>query len=306
MKTTTITILLLMLLKVNAQEKSIVAIMPFISSIKENRPKAMQLKEIVFETLTLKTNIEPLDRATDSLLNDELDRQMSDRSIASAKLVEQGRKIGAKHLIIGTLTDINVVENESAAKNGSLGVGILKKTVGNSDNFKASISFSLQIIDVETGKVISHRAFNNTKDKAGIALPILGTGTSKEQAIVAAMEDSKNKIVEWLNELYPAEIKIVRIKDKDKNGKPKTLQIKGVDKSLKEGDQLIIQEIVLIPDGNNKPLQEITTIGKLTIKEKQGDLTLCIITEGATVIEEKINNGNELNIKQLASKKKSF
>lgn len=280
---------LLVVFKMSAQDTKVsVAVMPFQSSISSNSARAAQLQEIVLEVLSLKTNIEPIDRSKDLLLNKELDIQINERSIASKKLVEQGKKIGANQLIIGTLTSLEVGKN-----NGSSGLldGIIND---NTAAFKANISFSLQIIDVETGKIISHKSFNKSKDKIGLI--ILGTGSSEESAIVSAMEDCKKKILSWLNEVYPSLIKIVKIEER-KNGKPKTILITGIDNSLNVGSKLSLEETEIIDGGNNESLNRIRKIATLVIKEKQGDITVCKITDGEEVIEEKMSNGSKLSIK---------
>jgi curli biogenesis system outer membrane secretion channel CsgG len=289
-------LLLLVLFKMSAQDSKIsVGVMAFVSSEKENASRASQLQEIVIEVLSLKTNIEPIDRSKDALLNQELDVQINERSIASKKLVEQGKKIGANNLIIGTLTSIEV--NEEKTSIGKLS-GLVGGFGGNTSNFKANISFSLQIIDVETGKIISHKAFNKTADNVGVSIPILGSGNSKEKAIVNAMDDSKKKILSWLNEVYPSLIKILKIEERTKSGKPKTILVTGVDSSLKEGSKLILEEIELISSGiGTEPLRRYKKIASLVLKEKQGDITVCKISEGEDIIEEKMTNGSKLNIK---------
>ncbi len=287
-------LLLLVLFKMSAQDSRIsVAVMPFQSSTQENKPRATQLKEIVVEVLSLKTNIQLIDRANDSLLNLELDTQIDLRSYASKKLVEQGKKMGADQLIIGTLTNIEV--NEEKTSLGKIpGIGTIS---GNSSNFKASISFSMQIVDVETGKIISHKAFNKTSDNIGVSIPILGSGNSKEKAIINAMEDMKKKILSWLNEIYPSIIMIERIEERSKNGKPKTILVSGVDSSLKEGAKLILEEIEILTQSDGKQRNLVKKIATLEIKEKQGDFTLCKVIDGEDVLEEKMANGNKLNIK---------
>lgn len=295
MKKITLFLLLLVLFKMSAQDSKIaVAVMPFQSSSSVDKARAAQLQEIVLEILSLKSNIDPIDRSKDALLNMELDLQLDVRTYASKKLVEQGKKIGANQLIIGTLTNIEVKEEKTSTPN----IPGLGKIGGNTTNFKASISFSMQIIDVETGKIISHKAFNKTSDNIGVAIPILGSGNSEENAVVNAMADCKKKILSWLNENYPSIIMIESIEERSKKGKPKTVLVSGVDNSLQEGSKLILEEIVIIKaESNGQHKQRIIPIAILEIKEKQGDYTLCKVTEGEDVLEEKMANGNKLNIK---------
>jgi hypothetical protein len=44
-------------------------------------------------------------------------------------------------------------------------------------------------------------------------------------------------------------------------------------------------------------LKRVRRIATLVIKEKQGDITVCKITDGGELIEEKMTKGSKLSIK---------
>ncbi len=280
-RNTLLSILLIVFTFSYAQDsKTTVGILPF-SSIKNNKEITTELQEIVLEALNKKSNILTIDRSKETLLNKELDLQTSERSIASKKLVAQGKKMGADHLLIGTLISFDVIREK-----------------GSSDVYNASLIFSLQIIDVETGKIINQKKFNQNNIDSSL-LGLLGNTDTKDDAKINAISNSKREIRFWLNEVYPPLIKVVAIEKRNKNGKPKTILITGVDNSLKVGFKLVLEETELIPNGTNKePLRRIKKVATLVILEKQGDITVCKITDGEDTIEEKIKNGIELNIRE--------
>lgn len=299
MKKMTFLLFLFFLIGAAAQNKMTVGVMAFQSPSAQNKDRAAQLQEIVMEALSSKSNIEALDRSKDELLNKELDAQIDERYIASKQLVEQGKKFGAQHLIVGTLTNIDVSEGKKPTGGPSFGPYGAVRSVGsaiaaNVTNYKANISFSLQIIDVETGTVISHKAFNQSKDN--FSGP--GMGSSKEDAVVSAMKNSKEKILLWLNETYPSTITIVKVEEKTGSGKPKTILMTGIDESYQKGDKLLLQETELIPSGSSAaPLKRIKPIASITIVERQGDFTVCKVNDGAEMIDERVGKTGTLSIK---------
>jgi hypothetical protein len=296
MKKITFLLSLFFVIGVAAQNsKMTVGVMAFQSSSAQYKARAAQLQEIVMEALSSKSNIEALDRSKDDLLNKELDAQIDERYIASKQLVEQGKKSGAQHLVVGTLTSCEVSEQKKANGPSFGPYGAVGKTIANSvTNYRANLSFSMQIIDVETGKVISHKAFNQSKDN--FSAP--GMGNSKEDAVVSAMKNSKEKILLWLNETYPSTITIVKVEEKTGSGKPKTILITGIDESYNKGDKLLLEETELIPSGSSAPpLKRIKSIATITIVEKQGDFTVCKVNDGAEMIEERVGKTGTLSIK---------
>ncbi|MBN8641265.1 MAG: hypothetical protein J0L86_05565 [Flavobacteriales bacterium] len=270
--------------------KTTIGLMPFTSTVSKNKILTAEIQDIVLESLNTKNNITTIDRSKDDFLNKELDLQINERSIASKKLVEQGKKMGADQLIVGT-----VISFESVRKKGSSGVigGLIDDKSGY--YYESTIVFSLQIIDVETGKIVSQKTFKQTNEDKSI----LGNDDSKDESKNKAIASSKAAIVVWLNEIYAPKIKILKVEERTKSGKPKTILVTGIDNSLAVGKKLILEETELIEiEKGKEPLKRTKKVATLTITEKQGDITVCKVTDGENTIEDKITTKNTLTIKE--------
>jgi hypothetical protein len=263
--------------------KTSVAIMPFVYSMPDYKNRASQIQEIVIELLSKKSSINLIDRSKDTLLLRELDFQIREQSIASKDLVRQGKVLGAQNMIIGTVSNIKVEE-----KKGTNGISI-----GNLA-YKANISYSLQLMDVESGMILSQKSFSNAK--AGILDMFSGPSPTSEAAIAAAIRVTKKSVLEWLNESYPPDIKILRIEERDKKGLPATILVTGIDEALAKGTKLSLNEIEMLDAGEGKKLKRSKNIADLKISDKQGEITICKITAGEKTIEEKINSGVKLEV----------
>lgn len=291
MKKRIATLLFLLILKSFAQNSKVtIGLIPFSSTVTKNKVLTAEIQDMVLEALNTKNNITTIDRSKDEFLNKELDLQINERSIASKKLVEQGKKMGADQLMIGT-----VISFESVRKKGTSGVigGLIDDKSGY--YYQSTIVFSLQIIDVETGKIISQKTFKQSNEDKSI----LGNNDSKDESKTKAISISKAAIVMWLNEIYAPKIKIIKIEERTKSGKPKTILVTGIDNSLPVGKKLILEETELIEVEKGKvPLKRTKKIAAITITEKQGDVTVCKVTDGENIIEDKIAIDNSLTIKE--------
>src|SRR6186713_468449 len=190
--------------------KTAVAIFPFVASMPEYKGRASQIQEMVIETLRSKGNIELIDRSKDSLLVKELDLQIREQSMAANGLVQQGKVLGATNMIIGTVSNVSVEEKIISGYNA-----YTKVNTGNTTQYSASVSFSLQLSDVESGRVVSSKTFNNKDAGGGFLGGLIAASTngaiagSREDAISGAIKASKKLILTWINESFPPEIKIV-------------------------------------------------------------------------------------------------
>ena len=271
-------------------EKTSIAIFPFVASLPENRGRASQIQQIVSEILRQKSNIELIDRSNDSLLVKELDFQIREQSVAAKGLVQQGKILGAQQIIVGTVSNVTVDEKNTSNFN------IITKKTKSATQYTASVSFALQLSDVETGKVINQRAFNNRDITAGKVLNLLNveSGTSREEAILNAIKSTRGLILAWINESHPAEIKILKIEERDKKGYPETILVTGIDASLQKGSQVTVNEIEMIDAGDGKSLKRTKKIVELKVKEIQGDITVCRVMDGEKVLEEKMKAGAKM------------
>lgn len=282
--------LLISTFSLHAQEKTNVAIMPFVPAIAEYKSRASQLQGMVVEILSKKSDIHLIDRSNDTLLMKELDNQIREQSMAAPGLVEQGKVLGAQNMVVGTLSNVNVESKTSS------GVNVFTKKAYSTTTYEASISFSLQLLDVETGSIISNKSFNSNDKTGWLSLGGLSGGSSKEEALSNAMSTNRKQILQWINECYPPNIKILKIEDRDKKGAPATILITGVDGSLAVGTRLDLKEVEAFDAGDGKTLTRKKVIGSLKISDKQGDITVCKVTDGGKVIEEKMTANAKLEV----------
>lgn len=287
-------ILLILLLMSNKilfaqDQKTSVAIMPFVYASPDYRNRASQLQEIIIGILSTKSDINLLDRSKDTLLIRELTDQTRETSMLSPTLVQQGKVLGAQNMIIGTLSNVSTNQQTNKVKN------ILTGKLNATTVYTASISFSLQLTDVESGKIINQKAFNS--EQSGLfGMGGIITGNSPEDAMANAMTFEKKQILTWINQCYPPNIKILKIEDRDKKGNPETILITGVDASLEKGTKLDLNEIEMIDAGDGKQLRRAVNIAKLKITDKQDEITVCKITEGGKALEDKMNANSKLEV----------
>jgi hypothetical protein len=287
-----ITIVLLSIPAFSQVEKKVVAIMPFLSSSAENRNYAAQLQSIALQTFNSNSNATFIDRSADAAVLKELDNQIREQSISSKVLVEQVKLSGSNELIVGSLAGVSV---ESVQVSKLLGGGYDKK-------YSASISYSLQVIDGATGLTLSVKDFNGNTKKQDASNKIFGnkgvfgkaTGLlladTKDEAIRKAINATKDDITDWISESYPALIRIINIESRNKSGFPEVVLISGFGSDMSVGKKITIKEITMLDDGNGGQIRREKKIGELKVSEIQGQVTVCKVKDGETVLEEKMKN----------------
>jgi hypothetical protein len=265
-------------------EKTTLAVFPFMSILPENKERASQIHDMVIEILRNKPAIQLIDRSTDNQLKEQ-DYQLREQAMPASRLIQQGKTLGAKQLLIGTVSHVAVEKKSNTTTDF-----FTKKPVAGI-SYEANISFALQLTDVQTGKVIIQKAFNGSKD-IGYLNPgsFTGSGSSQEEAIINAIRANRGQILSWLNEAYPPVLRIIKIEERDKKGYPETILVSGIDGTLTRGARIIVNEIEMV-DAGGQQLKRQKVIGELKIKEKHGNMTICKITDGEKVLEEKMNAG---------------
>ncbi|HEX6431669.1 MAG TPA: hypothetical protein VF008_28460 [Niastella sp.] len=267
-------------------EKTSIAIFPFASTTVTYKEYAAVIQQLVVEILRKKSSITLIDRSNDSLQVKELDKTLSEHSVNASGSVEQGKLLVGAQMIAGTLSNISIEEKTTTGTNSS-GSPTIRKS------YTANLNFAMQLSDVETGKVISHKLFGVSQGGLLSSLGldnILSSADTKEEAIANAIKSSRKQIVKWFNEIYPPEINIFKIEERNKHNKPETVLVTGVDDSFTKGSQFYVHEIEMIDAGNGKTLKRIKKIARLKIKEMQGDITICKVSDGEDILEEKMNN----------------
>jgi len=277
------TIILLQAMAMQAQTTKIsIAVLPFTAADVQDMPRAVQIQGAVIEILKAKSNLDFVDRSNDSLLLKELDNQTREQSMDAKGLVQQGKLQGASQMIAGTVA--NVMVEQKSTPNTSFLTGS-NTTVS---SYKASVNFSLQLIDVESGKVLSQKSFNNSQGSGKLSRFInLSTASTKEQAIADAIDKVKKDVLAWINASYPPDVRLLSVEKRNSKGLAETLLASGIDASLHKGMKLDVNEIQSINTGTSIIKRKVK-IGALKIKELQGDVTVCEVIDGAELLEKKM------------------
>lgn len=280
--------------------------MPFAASMPQDKGTAAQVQEMVVRLLSSRSDIELVDRSKDTMVLKELNNQMREVSVSAKVLADQGKLSGAKEIIVGTLTKAGA-DDINSSNTGLLG--------NNDARYSGIVSYSLQLIDVETGTLKEQGIFNgntNNTDATNKAAEGLKSlfgrsklanatdatsgvvmADTKEKAILNAIRSSEKPLIEWINGLYPPDIKILAVEKRAK-GLPETVLVAGLGPNLKKGTQITISEIQFIDLGNGKKAKQVKKVGELKVQELQGEITLCKVTDGESVLEDKMKGSSKL------------
>lgn len=301
------------------EEKHAVALMPFVASSEEYKSTAIQVQDLVLQQLAEKPNVEVIDRSKDKIVISELDNQIRAVSVAAKNLADQGKLRGAKRIIVGQITKVSAEAvdefgapiNNSSSKSNSTGTKNLNV------RYSGLVTFSLQLIDVETGLVIEQENFTgntmptDAANKTGKGLggllkktTIGKTATTatqivmpetKEKAIQMAITSAKKDIADWINKTFAKPITLVAIEERSK-GAASTVLVTGLDEAVEKGTVILVHEVRYLDAGGKKVRQE-RKLASLKVQEPQGDVTLCKVTDGGKELEEKMNGNSELILK---------
>lgn len=282
-------LLFVCLTEISAQ-KTTVAVFPFSAATRDNKIKAAELQQSLMELLGKKSNLQVLDRSHDSALVKELDFQIKEHSMEASGLVKQGKLLGAQQIITGSVAEVKL---ESKRQQNLL-------TQKSQTEYTAHIRFSTQLSNVETGEVISQKFFNTAEYKSGKLLNLgnglSATGETRDEALLNGLKVAKKMLAEWISESYSNDIRIIKVEDTDKKGVAETVLVNGVDESFSKGADFVVSEVEVLDLGNGKSVKRSKKIAEIKIKEIQGEVSVCKITDGARVLQEKLTAKATLEI----------
>jgi hypothetical protein len=272
-----------------AQAKKVVAIMPFLSATPENKGSAAALQSVAMQVFSRKNNITLVDRSADQSVLKELDNQIREQSISSKTLVEQGKLTGSEEIIVGMLNSIGVESKDN--------------------KFSASLNYTLQIDDAATGTLISTKSFSGstgTQDLGHKVFGALGGGLldrastaimsdTKDAAIQNAISDTKKQIAQWINDAYPADIKILSVDARDSKGFPLTITLGGMNAEAQSAKNMTINEITYY-ESDGKKFKKVKKIASLKVTLVQGEVAEAKVKDGGDVLDEKMKSGAKFQI----------
>jgi hypothetical protein len=254
------------------------------------------LQDKVSACFTSKNRFTIVDRTKFEQISRERELQKSEEFI-DGFIVEQGKSTGAKFIVSGSLSDISSTAKEYVRKNSN------GQIIGYETKHQAQISFSLSILDVETGASKSAKSFTiaTGTGNAGAAFlsGMLGGApgyNSQEAAVAEVYNRLQGHVLGWINAVFPVAMKILRIETTDKNGLPVTVTVKGgADTDLKKKSDLsvIIYEKI---ESDGQEFIKPKIIGQLVVQEVTGEFSTCKIKEGEKEISENLKNGTLMKL----------
>ena len=226
------------------------------------------ITEKVVEMLTKSKRFQVVDRTSIDKVQSELEYQKTENFIDSKHTAQQGVMIGADYIVTGHIRQINVSK-----------IMNVDGTVG---GFKASLSFTLKIVESSTGLSTEAQSFESKG--AGKAL-------SPERAVDEAIRTLESKLEDYFANNFPVNVRIAKILTTKKDAATTILIAGGKSHGLKEGDKLIIQKIEIL-EGKPYP----TDIGEIKITKVAGDnFSECTILKGGIEILARFNAAEKLN-----------
>lgn len=271
-------------------DKVPVAVLSFIVANgvnKKGNAIAARLQELVTSEMASRQRFVVLDRTVFDKLLQEENLEVSEDFLNSSKLVETGKKTGAKFIVTGSI--IQYTES-MATQNGIAGAAP-------TTTYTITYGFALKIIKLETGET----AF------AGVISASKQSNNNYAEAVELCMIDAKCKISVGIMKAFMPNIRILSFEKVDKRGRPETVLIDAGEETFSTvtanggkcnnvagfnfwhgGLYLKVVELQVIDD-NGKQIKREVPIGKLELKSLQGDAAICVVKEGDKEILEKFN-----------------
>jgi len=213
--------------------------------------------------------------------------------------IEQGRKIGAKYMLLGTVASAKA---DPSTQNG--------KTI-----YVGDILFSLRLVDVETGETKEAVTLKPKSDFPSCSIPPIRIPGQKDTAIVNQVQDifsastpgeafakvlknvDKQVRKNFISKI-PVSYEIIEVHKKDSNGNPEEiLLLAGTEMGIEENERLTVIEVTQ-KDVKGKIYFYEDIICKLTVSEVKGsDFSLCDVERrNASILKTKMEANAKLKV----------
>ena len=217
------------------------------------------ITEKVVEMLTKSKRFQVVDRTSHDKVIEELEFQKSEYFLDSKHTAEQGALIGADYMVTGEIRQIAVSR--------------IKNTDGTIGGYKASLSFTIKIVEVASTLSSEAQSFES---KGGMK------ALSPERAVDEAIRTMEEKLEDYFTNNFPVNVELVKILATKKSAATRVLIAGGKSHGLNEGDKLEVQKIELIGD---KPYPN--TIGFVKVeKVVSNDFAECsVLKSGSEILQ---------------------
>lgn len=237
------------------------------------------------------------------------------------KVVDQGKQMGAQFILfiyVNTAQSYEILQEKTDKGSGSTNM----ERVG----YDCDLSLFARVINIETGQVTASQIITpsgnttlgdvnyatevSNKVVRGLLSNMSKKPQSPQEAITQKMGELEPYIRRFIDEVFPVELLISKVKEVPKNVKkpdgPKeneVLIIGGKSTGFKQGDILIVKEIIVEDIEGKKYIDEIS-IGKLKVIRISMDLVGCKFTEGEEIVLERFQkNPKSLKVVYIPFKK---
>lgn len=250
-----------MLLKAQTynNEKTPIGLYPFISdNNKDYLDMANILTGTLQDVLVKNPNFFIVNRTVLSVANSEITLQKQEEFI-QGDIAKQGVQQGALKVITGKLNSI--IKDQTSRKVGD-------NTI---TTYTTTVSFTISLIDVASGKTDNSQTFNLDAKSIG------GNFTNSNESI---QKQAKKRLTNWVVTLLPYNFTILRIDESDKKGLPSKVTISGGTSLYLEKNEKLIVSVSEDIQG----FKSISTIGELSVTLVKGEVSECKVTKGAEAI----------------------
>jgi len=267
---------------VKAQDKVTVGILPLtFDQSKASTADVNSIQDEITNSFVKTKRFNIVDRTKMDKVKQEKELQKSE-DFMDGSTVEQGKSLGAQFLISG---NVNSAQAER-----------MTSSDGKSTTYKATLSISLQVIDISTGQII---ATETIEPKSGNSmLGSIGVGSSSpEQCISKAIQGISDKIDAFVQNNFPITFSISEIQKKDNNGAATEILITGGSAfGLKKGESFKVIELV-DADLNGKKVTRKKEVGQIKInKVEDENFSDCDVKSGGSDITTKFEAKAKLQV----------
>ncbi|WP_264520942.1 penicillin-binding protein activator LpoB [Flavobacterium sp. N1994] len=250
--------------------KPILGVAAFTSEV--NSKYSGAVAEKVVQVVTNSKRFTVVDRTSYDKLKQELEFQKSEAFLDSKNTVKQDVALAAENMIVGNILKMSIYA--------------IKNSDGSVNGYKSSISFTLKVNEVESGKTTEAESFQT--DVSPLML-------SPESAVNEALKSVEPKLIAYFIKTFPLTTKICKILTIKKETALTILISGGKEFGFKEGDKLTVEKNEMI-DGKPYPSQ----IGELKISKIAGDdFSECTVSDGGKEILSRFNAAEKLTCKLI-------
>lgn len=263
-----------------SQERTVITLLPFQSADPNFQNEAIIIYDKVRQSFITAKRFEIVERSEINKI--ELEREVQkNESFINNNIVAQGNMMAAEQIVTGHLNNVaysKVVDE----KTGSY-------------YYKCKISFTINVLDVETGMVLHSKTISPTESFASGLLTRGITGVSTpSDALKNTLSRTDKYINEFILEYFPLKTEIIKIVEVKKDEAKSLLLNVGSFQGTKKNSEFNVYEISSV-EVNGRNITREVLIGKVKIKEVQGEeISLAEVKKGGVEILSKFSANTQL------------